>query len=151
MGKIDYSHLNIDLSKLEELLGNGISVEVRQGSELVIEQPVLDHDFPIVTGLPFRLQNGEIRLSASGFSGKTPEPAVKIGENMTVQCQAGIFKFAYDSARDSGKLVVKIGSANVTPLNSSEKGIELTGFYKLDFEKGKLGEPQQADIAEEFK
>lgn len=150
MGKIDYSHLNIDLSKLEELLGNGISVEVRQGSELVIEQPVLDHDFPIVTGLPFHLQNGEIRLSASGFTGTNPKPAVKMGEKMAVQCQSGVFKFAYDSARDSGKLVVRIGSANAKLLDSSDEGIELTGFYKLDFEKGKLGERQQANIAEEF-
>lgn len=150
LGKIDYAHLNVDLGEFEQLLGNGLSVEVRQESELIIEQPGFDEEFPILTSLPFRLQNGEMRISVSNFTGISPQPTIRMGEKMTVQCQSGTFKFAYDSAVDSGRLVVKIGSAKAMPLNFSEEGIEITGFYKLGFEKGKLGEREQADIAEEF-
>lgn len=150
LGKIDYSYLNLNLDEFEELIGNGLSLDLGENTELVMEQPVFDHDFPIVTGLPFALKQGEIRLSTSGLVGEAGIPTVKLGKNIFVTCQPGAFKLAYDAKQDSGKIVVKIGSLIAKENQSSQEGLELTGFYKVNFEKGKLGNRHQADIAEEF-
>lgn len=151
LGKIDYSYLNLNLDEFEELIGNGLSIDLGENTELIMEQPVFDPDFPIVTGLPFDLQQGEIRLSTSGLMGEAGIPTVKLGKNIFVTCQPGAFKLAYDSKQDSGKIVVKIGSLIAKENQSSQEGLELTGFYKVNFEKGKLGNRHQADISEEFK
>lgn len=150
LGKVNYAFLGLDLGKLEGVLSNQISVQLIGESEMVMEQPIFSPDLPIITQLPIKLKNGEMRLSGAGLNAQVKGPTVKMGEKVLVQCGFGKFKLTYDSANDSGAMVVRYGSLRAKPANSSAEPLEVLGYYKARFENGELSHCYQADMKKEF-
>ncbi|MBU1106033.1 MAG: ankyrin repeat domain-containing protein [Candidatus Riflebacteria bacterium] len=131
-------------------LGESTSVELVGKSEVAIEKPAFDTVLPIVTSKVLHLINGEMRLSNSSFQEGTGMIKVLAGDKIIAECGSGKFKFTYDSARNLGTVVVKVGRLKLKSLTDPENQIDVPGFYKVEFDQGNLREKSQAFMTKEF-
>ncbi len=146
----DKKYGNIDSASLKNFLGSGVSVELHDESELFVDKPEFDQKVAIVTSQPMRLLNGEIRVSRSYAAEKAGALFISVGRNLKIKCGPGVYKIVYDATSDSGKVVVRSGSAEVISGNPADNSLKITGFYQVKFDNGKPGNPHQADIRKEF-
>ncbi len=110
-------------------------------SECLINSPELTN--PNDEKQLIELKKGEITTT---FAQNNKEIIQIQVSDLTITGTSGVFKIIYDAEKKKGEIIVKKGAFDVQPTNSASETIQLTGFYKVTFENGKLDSRCQTSL-----
>ena len=118
-------------------------VKLASNSEMVVYPPVLEEKENKVKKENVSLTRGEC-TSSVGVDGR--EILEVEAGGVVAMGASGLFKVIYNSAKNTGEIVVKNGLVEVFAQGNPQKRVKVSGFYKVTFQKGQFSNPSQSSI-----
>ena len=141
--KEDHIFRTSEESSIKILMQRDNQIKLCSSTEAQIKTPVIEEKEAQITKQVVELTKGELTTAISIDGRGILHIRV---DDFTVIGKTGLFKILYDEEKRKGEVVVKNGLVEVSITGSTEKPVNLSGFYKVTFENGELSAPTQASV-----